>query len=165
MIVKIMMLLLSYEHTNTEDHNDDSTCSYVVTILLLFVSSSLPKNDLKWSEQSWFLDQKSSFTNENQAFSGWSKTSHGGAAGAVQFEPLRESGGWKVRLGLENQPMLLGRGGEPGGTFGGTLGEPGELREAAQMVVIYNGEMTRKSWSQLSEKSCFKPFLVHVMSS
>lgn len=25
--------------------------------------------------------------------------------------------------------------------------------------------MTRKSWSQLSEKSCFKPFLVHVMSS
>ena len=55
-----------------------------------------------------------------------------------------------------------------GGTRGnpwGTLGEPGELREAAQMVVIYNGEMTRKSWSQLSEKSCFKPFLVHVMSS
>ena len=57
----------------------------------------------------------------------------------MQFEPLRESGGWKVRLSLENHPMLLGRGGTRGNLWG-TLGEPGELREAAQMVVIYNGE-------------------------
>lgn len=163
MIVKIMMLLLSYEHTNNEDHNDDSTCSYVITILLLFVSSSLlPKKGLKWSDQSWFLDQTWS----------WKPTFFWLIIRPMAMVPQvlcslnlsgnlvdeKSASAWKITL------CSLAGGGTRGNPWG-TLGEPGELREAAQMVVIYNGEMTRKSWSQLSEKSCFKPFLVHVMSS